>query len=290
MSQPLRPFPKRDQDVPDWYLDHWDDPIFAVPKYGKSTFAGSHSHLDATTDLQIIREMQKMHPGCVWAKRTGLASIVLDVEQHEIQGKDGCVSLRRHAEELGLTESLIPYGQTPIDLSPNAGFHAHFATPGFPLPSVIILPFVELKATDASVRLPPAPGRSWDPNCPPTMPLLALSQALIDLALRPRRKFVAVAGLPEGPLDGKDFTTVGRRRVEALINRALDKATSSRELCREASLLARLCREEKISEIFARRVIERLTEEVGEFHESGFSRHGLLNRMMTTFERRPRHG
>jgi hypothetical protein len=292
MSGSFKQFPENPQDAPDYYREQGRF-IYAVPKLGKATFAGSRGHLDAATDPAVIREMQKMHPGCVWAQDNGRSRrATIDIEQREIRGEDGPISLRQYAERMGFTESLIPYGLTPINVTPNVGLHVEFAADDIQTgSSILLLPYVELKAGGASTRLPPAPGRYWDPNSPPSLEPLPLPdwvRAILHLRAKSAKSRPPLP--PEGPLNGQPFTPIGRRIAEGLIKRALDQAASSREACREARGLASLVVADRLSEAFARRAIERLAEEIGEFHESGFTRNGLRKAMMTSFERRCRRG
>jgi hypothetical protein len=281
-------FPARRQEQPFFYLDHglW---LFTVPPYGKSTYVGSHGHLDATNDPARVREMQREHRDGVWAVATEPSLLdVWDLEQREIRGQDGTISLRRHAESLGYTTSLIPLGETPIAISLNGGIHVYTRRRGEPLASRPVLPYVEIKSRGSSVRLPDAPGRRWDPSSLPHLSPIPTPDWVLELAQSsaPSREPL----LPEGPLDGHAFTPIGHQVATRIIDKALDRARGMADARAAAKGLAWLVRDDRISPAYGRRIVERLAEEIPAFQESGFRRTGLRRHMLDTFEKGQRHG
>jgi hypothetical protein len=200
--------------------------------------------------------------------------------------------LRQHGQALGLTASLIPYGETPIAVSPNAGFHVHCTGPGGHLPSRLLLPWVELKADGASISLPPEPGRYWDPNSPPTLAPAPLPEWALVLALggasgRPR---LLPTLPPEAPLGEREATALGELIGGRIVDKALSRASSLADARTAARGLGWLAAEGRIGAAYAYRALDRLASELPDFGESGFSRPGLRKTLVTSYERRRRRG
>jgi hypothetical protein len=284
-------FPAHWQDQPFYYLDQ-DLALFPVPPEGKGAYAGTHGHKDASHDPRQIREWQRQYRGeCRWAFASGERSrrCALDVEQRGIRGQDGSWYLQHHAEALGLKESLVPYGRTPISLSPNGGFHIHFTWTGPRVASGVVLPYVELKADGASLRLPDAPGRRWDSSSPPDLAPLPVPEWL--LALAHRKASAPHPPLPpEGPLNGQEATALGAHIAERIVAKALREARDMVGARAAARGLAWLASEDRISEGYARAALTRLAEGLPDFQESGFSRAGLARALERTYARGDRHG
>jgi hypothetical protein len=283
--------PTRWQDWPFFYIEERDWALF--PRRGRIPYPGSHGHRDASKDPKQIREWQQRYGlHCTFARLTSSLQPALDIEQREIRGQDGTVYLRRHGAALGLTTSLVPYGETPIAISPNAGFHVHCSGPGGHLPSRLLLPFVELKADGASISLPPDVDRSWDDCCPPTLTPIPLPQWALDLALvaaEGRPKLLPTLP-PERPLGERDATALGERIAGRIVDKALTRASSLADARSAARGLGWLAAEGRISTGYAHRALARLAEELPDFSESGFGRPGLNRTLFAVYERRIRRG
>jgi hypothetical protein len=287
-------FPAHWQDQPLFYIEECGWEVFARPRGSKKTFRASRGHLEATRDRARIREMQRQSPGCGWSRRTSARQPAIDVEQREIQGKDGTIWLRRHAEALGFTTSLVPYGETPIALSPNVGFHIHCSGPDGHLPSRLLLPHVELKADGASISLPSEfePERSWDPGSPPTLTPLLLPEWVVALvattgAGRPK---LSPPLPPEGPLGEQEATALRSHLAGRIIAKALSRGYCLADARNAARGLGWLAAEGRISTAYAHRALDRLGTELPAFGESGFSRSRLHRTLFATYERRCRRG
>jgi hypothetical protein len=282
-------FPPRWQDQPYFYIEELAWPLF--PWRGTTPYPGTHGHLDASTDRSWIRECQQRFPGCRWARRTSALQPALDYEQKEIQGKDGATWLRRHAEALRLSGNLTLYGETPIDISRNGGFHSHHTGPGGYLPSRLLLPHIELKADNASISLPPGPECiGWDNASPPTLPPAPLQDwvlALTAVASEGRRK--KAPSLPlEGLLGEQEATALGAYIAGRIVDKALASAWCLADARTAARGLGWLAAEGRISTGFAWRALDRLGKELPDFGESGFNREGLQRTLHATYERRCR--
>jgi hypothetical protein len=280
------------QDWPLFYIEERGWELFPRQPGTPYPYPRTRGHLDASAERSWIRECQQRYPRCAWSRRTSAFQPAIDVEQREIRGQDGTIWLRRHGEALGLTTSLVPYSETPIALSPNVGFHIHYAGPGGHLPSRLLLPHVELKADGASISLPPDPGRSWEPACPPTLPPIQLPEWVLVLAAaagegRPK---LSPPLPPEGPLGGQEATALGNHIAGHIIDKALMRAASLADARSAARGLGWLAAEGRISTGYAHRALERLAEELPDFGESSFSRPGLHRTLFTTYERRARRG
>jgi hypothetical protein len=282
-------FPAGLRDQGQFYLDRGYY-LCPAPLHRKGMFAGTHGHLDASNDPSRLRDwISGYHGHLCWAAATepsGLA--VVDVEQHQISGKDGTHYLRLYAAALGLTSSLVPLGETPIALSPNVGFHVHFRCTAA-LRSGVVLPYVELKSRGSSIRLPDAPGRRWDVSSPAHLPLLLVPEwlsALVQTGTTSRTRL-----LPEGARGARPFTPIGHQVTGRIVNKALGKAQDMAAAQAAARGMGWLVAEDRVSSAYGRRVVERLAEALPDFAESGFTRGRLLKGMLEAFERRSRaHG
>jgi len=294
VSVSTKHFPARWQDQPFFYTEERDWALFPRRAGTPYPYRGTRGHLDATTDRAQIRELQRQYPGCAWSRRTSALQPAIDCEQREIRGQDGTIWLRRHGEALGLTTSLVPYGETPIAVSPNTGFHIHCSGPGGHLPSRLLLPHVELKADGASISLPSSlePDRYWDDACPPTLTPIPLSEWALALAAaagegRPK---LSPPLPPEGPLGDQEATALGDHIAGRIITKALSRAHCLADARSAARGLGWLAAKGRISTGYAWRALERLGKELPNFAESGFSRPGLHKTLFTTYERRCRRG
>jgi len=267
----------------------WIRPI----RWGTSKIddANIRGRIPATNDPATVAACCLQIPGCSWSLECGPRSgvIAADVEQRILKGEDGVLELRMLAGLLGIRESLIPVGLTPIYSTRSGGLRILYAHPGHYVASGLLqhCRWVEVKGDNSGVRLPPGGGYAWDVNSPFALKLMAPPdwfRVTASPATRSRETL-----LPEGALGDRPFTPLGHRSARRIIDRVLDSAASSHEACRSIYGLGRLCQEGRISPAYGQRIVERLAAEVSDFRESGFSRQGLLKRVTTAFERGCHH-
>jgi hypothetical protein len=261
------------------------------PTHGKADEADIHGRLPATTDLATIAAYRRRIPGCSWSLACGPGSgvVVFDIEDHPLSGQDGFRELRLLGERLGLRESLIPVGETPIHSSRSGfGIHVLYAWPGHYVASGVLpgCRFIEIKGDNSSARLPPGPGYAWDVNSPFALALAPLPAwaALAQPAARPRGKLRA-----EAPLGARPYTTLGGIIAGRMVDAIRTEAASTAEVCRRVGGLAWLVDSGRLSAPCARQAIERLAEEIPDLDDSEFDRRSLARRMLTAFERRRHH-
>jgi hypothetical protein len=148
---------------------------------------------------------------------------------------------------------------TPIHTTRSGGLRVLCAWPGYHVPSGVLASckWVEIKGDGSSARLAPGPGYAWDPVSPFSLKLAPLPDWIIQVL--PTVKSRSSWPLrPEAPLGSRSHTALGHRAASCIIDGILDKASSTAEVCRRVRALGRLVDDDRISEPYARRIIERV--------------------------------
>jgi hypothetical protein len=290
------------EDIRSWGVRQGDDLPVIYAKRGwwirpirwgtsKVDDANIRGRLPATNDPATIAAYRLQIPGCSWSLECGCRSrlVALDIEQRILRGQDGVLELRALAERLGIRESLIPVGLTPIYSTRSGGLRILYAHPGDWVASGVLpgCRWIEVKGDGFSVRLPPGGGYAWDVNSPFALKPMALPSwvTCAKPEPKPRQKLRA-----EAPLGDRPYTAMGGVIAGRMSAGILDLATSTAEICRRVAGFSWLVEEGRISETYARQTIERLAEEIPDLTDSEFNRGSLARRMLTAFDRRRRHG
>jgi hypothetical protein len=252
----------------------------------KKDDANIRGRLPATNDPAAVAAYRLQIPGCSWSLECGRRSgvVAADIEQRVLKGEDGVLEMRRLGERLGLRESLIPLGLTPIYSTRSGGLRILYAHPGYYVHSGLLqgCKYVEIKADNSSVRLPPGGGYAWDSVSHFALKLAPMPAWMTVMPVPTIRSREAL--LPEGELGERQFTPLGHQ-IAKRIAKAAESSTSTPEACRRVRSLGRLVAAGKITEAFGERVVEHLAETLPDFDESGFNRARLLPALRRSFVR-----
>lgn len=122
-----------------------------LPLKGKLPLAGTHGVLDATLDVAAI---QRWPPNVNIGIATGNGRVVLDIDQHGVDGSESLFELERRHERLPRTVSVT---------TPRGGQHFYFVTDAPIRCSVGKLgPGLDVRGEGGFVVAPPAIGYEWD--------------------------------------------------------------------------------------------------------------------------------
>jgi hypothetical protein len=234
--------------------------IFRV-SLSKVPFAGTHGHLDATSDLQEIAEMEKAHPRGLWAMATGKPSgrVVIDIDWKMLP--DGTVVWGLDSLD---AEGIVYWSlDGPTTHTPRGGFQQWCEDPGCYVKSGALvidgrkIASVDVKGDGGFVCLPPGPKRWWDPLLGPDTPLPPLPAWAIMADAQP-------TPAPAIPAPHGDYTAYGEAAVDRIVDeiRSAGHGNQEEALNSGAFAIGQLVAGEEIAASYALRLFDWLAPRV----------------------------
>jgi hypothetical protein len=189
-------------------------------------FAGSHGHLDATSDPAVIAEIAQRDG--LWAMATGAVSGIDVVDRDLKQLPDGTSVWG--GDSLGDAGLGYFLDTTPTVKTPR-GEHQWYRHPaGVHVKSGPLVvedqpvPAVDIKGDGGYVVLPPGPGRSWDPVLGPDTPLADLPAYAVMT-----NESVTTHQATRPPPAGADFTCYGEAAMDGIVANILQAPFGEQE-------------------------------------------------------------